>query len=162
MIASLGRIARSLNPPGDEFQQYPQGKCAPKNQGVHWCPGKQQRTQTDLSSRYGSTERNLFRPAGAFPSMTTHPRLAPLRQAQGGLWAAFLRRCAAGADSRWTLFEISTAMAALKRRATQNLRQLTSPPATWRRPAFLRRRGSFRRPRRRRSGAARRVVWASW
>ena len=35
LIASFCRIARSLDSPGDEFQQYPQRKCAPKNQSVH-------------------------------------------------------------------------------------------------------------------------------
>jgi hypothetical protein len=38
----------------------------------------------------------LFRPFGAGFLFCCTPRLAPLRQAQGKLWAAFYRRFAAG------------------------------------------------------------------
>ncbi len=41
--------------------------------------------------------RIFFRPFRADLLFTFCPRLAPLRQAQGRLWAAFLRRSAAGA-----------------------------------------------------------------
>src|SRR5260370_42332203 len=77
--------------------------------------------------------RNLFRPLALFRLTTTHPRLAPLRQAQGRLWAAFSRRF----GWRRTLFEISTGIAALKRRATHNLGPLTFTPATRPRRVFL-------------------------
>src|ERR1039458_4387803 len=45
---------------------------------------------------YPPVVRLLFRPAGAPLILAlAHPRLTPLRQAQGKLWAAFLRRFAA-------------------------------------------------------------------
>jgi hypothetical protein len=44
--------------------------------------------------------RGFFRPSGACSHLSSvHPRLAPLRQAQGKLWAAFFRRFAAFNES---------------------------------------------------------------
>src|SRR5579864_7252945 len=40
----------------------------------------------------------FFRPAGLRVFSRSYPRLAPLRQAQGKLWAAFCRRFAANTD----------------------------------------------------------------
>lgn len=37
----------------------------------------------------------FFRPAGAGSLFVSHPRLTPLRQAQGRLWTVFFRRFAA-------------------------------------------------------------------
>lgn len=45
----------------------------------------------------------FFRPSGARLYFTLYPRLAPLRQAQGKLWAAFFRRFAAAAHSKISL-----------------------------------------------------------
>jgi len=57
-----------------------------------------EKQQEEKSGGQGPCARCVFRAAGAYLVFLPFPRLAPLRQAQGKLWAAFLRRFAAGSE----------------------------------------------------------------